>query len=162
MNRTPLALGSLLCAASLAVAAPAQAGEKGRFRGLAVLHDTEFTEIKLPEEHPAKSMMLGAIAGAIFNDERKPFLDKALYEVTWAGDGTGFSYCFKTFTAKDGGKVFARCEATGAGRGYDEGVVTLLGGTGRYAGIKGKGKYHFSDVAGKVHWDVVEFDYEIP
>jgi hypothetical protein len=140
----------------------AGAGEKGRFRGLAVLYDAQFAELKLPEGNPAKTMMQGELEGAVFNDERKPFLDKALYQVHWVGDGTGYGYCYKTFTTKDGDKVFARCESKGTGNGADEGSVTLVGGTGRYTGIRGKGSYRFSDIAGKVHWDHLEFDYEIP
>ena len=105
-----------------------------------------------PRPTRRSSVMQGELEGAIFNDERKGFLDKALYQVHWVGDGTGYSYCFKTFTVKDGDKVFARCESKGIVNGAEEGTVTLIGGTGRYNGIKGKGTYRFSDIAGKVHW----------
>jgi hypothetical protein len=156
------ATGGILAIVVALTSASAQAAEKGRFRGHAVLYDTQFLEIKTPEAHPAKSVMQGELEGAIFNDERKGFLDKALYQVHWVGDGTGYSYCFKTFTVKDGDKVFARCESKGMVNGAEEGTVTLIGGTGRYNGIKGKGSYRFTDIAGKVHWDLVEFDYETP
>jgi hypothetical protein len=40
--------------------------------------------------------------------------------------------------------------------------VTILGGTGKYAGIRGKGTFKFTTVSPVVNWDILEIDYEIP
>ena len=138
---------------------PANAGEKGKFRGLAVLVNTQFHQTKALDGHPGGAQMVGELDGVVFNDERQPFLDKAHYEVIWKGDATGSS-CFKTFTMPDG-KVFARCEGKPGATGY-EGIVVLMGGTGRYAGIKGKGTYSFTSVSPAAAWDVLVWEYEIP
>ena len=96
----------------------------------------------------------------MFNDERKAFLDKAHYIVQYVGDaGTLSGYCIKTFTMKDGDQVFARCDWKGQEGGGRH--VTMLGGTGKYAGIKGKGTFKFTN-APVVNWDILEIDYEIP
>jgi hypothetical protein len=152
----------MLCA-GLAVSAlspqPVAAAEKGKFRGLAALVNTQFQQTKALEGHPGGTQMIGEMDGVVFNDERQPVLDKAHYEVVWKGDATGGS-CFKTFTMPDG-KVFARCEGKPTATGF-EGIVVLMGGTGRYAGIKGKGNYYFTSVSPSAAWDVLVWEYEIP
>jgi len=40
--------------------------------------------------------------------------------------------------------------------------IWYLGGTGKYAGIKGKGTFKFFSVSPVVSWDLLEIDYEIP
>jgi hypothetical protein len=140
-------------------ASPAAAGEKGKFRGLAVLVNTNFQQVKALEGHPGGAQMTGQMDGLVFNDQRQPFLDKAHYEVIWKADSTGGS-CFKSFTTTDG-KVFARCEGHPTNNG-SEGSVILMGGTGRYAGIKGTGKFSLTNVSESVMWDVLEWEYEIP
>jgi hypothetical protein len=104
----------------------------------------------------------GEQEGLVFNDERKPFLDKAHYIVEYVGDaGTATGYCFKTFTMKDGDQVVARCDWRGQ-EGGSAGTVTILGGTGKYAGIRGKGTFKFTSVSPVVNWDILEIDYEFP
>jgi hypothetical protein len=138
---------------------PASAAEKGKFRGLAVLVNTQFQQTKALDGHPGGAQMIGEMDGVVFNDERQPFLDKAHYQVVWKGDATGGT-CFKTFAVPDG-KVFARCEGKPTATGF-EGIVVLMGGTGRYAGIKGKGNYYFTSVSPSAAWDVLVWEYEIP
>jgi len=151
-----LALGCLCAAAG----APALSGEKGHYTGLAVLNSTKFTELKSPEGHPGKSVMCGELEGLMFNDDKKPFLDKAHYIVQYVIDGNNWSSCNKTFTMKDGDKVFARCESRNTSSG--DGTLILVGGTGKYAGIRGSGTFKFRPASGAVNWDVLEIDYEIP
>jgi hypothetical protein len=158
---TSLLAGTVL-AGSLAGGATALAGEKGHFRGLAVLNNTKFNEVKAPEGHPYKAAWSGEQEGLVFNDERKPFLDKAHYVVQYVGDaGTVSGYCLKTFTMKDGDQLFARCDWRGQESG-SAGTVTILGGTGKYSGIKGTGTFKFTNVSPVVNWDILEIDYEIP
>lgn len=141
-------------------AAGAHAGEKGKFRGLAVLTNVQFQQIKASEGHPGGAVMIGEMDGVIFNDAKKPFLDKAYYHVVWKGDGRGDGECFKTFTMPGGDRLFARCEGKATDTGF-EGVVEVTGGTGAYAGARGRGSYKLTNVTERVMWDLLEWDYEL-
>ena len=139
--------------------------DKGVFKGHAVLESTQFVEVKAIEGHPMKSAMAGELDGLIFHNgggsALDQLLDKAHYHVAWVGDGTGSSYCMKTFTAKDGSKLFGRCEGKASPTG-STGTIVLIGGTGAFAGIKGKGKFNFVGVTDRVFWDDVEWTWETP
>jgi hypothetical protein len=151
--------------AFLAITATAVAGERGKFVGHAVLESTKFTENKALEGHPMKSAMSGELDGLIFhngsNSALDRMLDRAHYHVVWVGDGGGGGYCMKTFTTKEGHKLFARCDSKANPTGAS-GTVTLLGGTGPFTGIKGKGKFNFVGVTDRVSWDDIEWDWETP
>lgn len=157
------AVASVLLSAALL---PGQAvAEKGRFSGHCVLVSTKFTEVKAMEGHPMKSAMTGELDGLVFGNSGGSrldrMLDKAHYHVAWVGDGGGGGYCLKTFTTKEGHKLFARCDSQGTSTG-SAGVITLLGGTGPFAGIKGKGKFNFVTVTPAVAWDDIEWEWETP
>ncbi|MCW5622202.1 MAG: hypothetical protein KIS79_13935 [Burkholderiales bacterium] len=157
-------LGVLVAAATtLALSAfvDVQAAERGKFKGRSVLVSVQFHEINAPEGNPAKAVQIGELDGVLFNDTGKTFLDKAHYQVVWKGDGNGAGECFKTFT-DSAGKVFANCVGRTGDNGEEQGTITLVGGTGAYAGIKGKGVYKLKMVSERAMWDVIEFDYEIP
>ena len=51
---------------------PAQAGERGKFVGHAVLEVTKFTEYKAIEGHPMKSAMAGELDGLILSSAELP------------------------------------------------------------------------------------------
>jgi hypothetical protein len=159
-----LSLG-LVAAALVALSLSASAGDKGRFQGHAVLEVTKFTEYKTMEGHPMKSAMLGEMDGLIFNNGGTAALDRMLerahYHVVFVGDGGGGGYCMKTFTTKEGHKLFARCDSKATPKG-GAGTVTLLGGTGPFTGIKGKGKFNVEFVTERVSWDDLEWEWEIP
>lgn len=143
----------------------ASAGERGKFTGHAVLNSTKFTEYKAMDGHPMKSVMAGELDGLMFHNGGGGSLDKLMdrshYHVVWVGDATGGGYCLKTFTTKDGHKLFARCESKATPTG-SAGTVTLLGGTGPFTGIKGKGKFNFVGVTSVVNWDDMEWEWETP
>ena len=165
MNRIRKRLLWLAAGALLTVSATAMAGERGKFQGHAVLESTKFTEYKALEGHPMKSAMAGELDGLIFsnggNSAMDRMLDRAHYHVVWVGDGGGGGYCMKTFTTKEGHKLFARCDSKASATG-STGIVTLLGGTGPFNGIKGKGKFNFVGVTDRVSWDDIEWDWETP
>ena len=165
MNRIRKRLLWLAAGALLTVSATAMAGERGKFQGHAVLESTKFTEYKALEGHPMKSAMAGELDGLIFsnggNSAMDRMLDRAHYHVVWVGDGGGGGYCMKTFTTKEGHKLFARCDSKASATG-STGIVTLLGGTGPFSGIKGKGKFNFVGVTDRVSWDDIEWDWETP
>jgi hypothetical protein len=89
-------------------------------------------------------------------------LDRAHYHVVWVGDGAGSGYCMKTFTTKEGYKLYARCDWKGGTEKGSSGIVTLLGATGPFNGIRGKGKYNFVGVTDRVFWDDIEWEWETP
>ena len=153
------------CVGMLATAGSVSAGERGKFSGHAVLNSMKFTEYKALDGHPMKSAMAGELDGLIFHDGGGAAIDRMLdhahYHVVWVGDGGGGGYCIKTFTTREGHKLFARCDSKATATG-SAGVVTLLGGTGPFAGIKGKGRFHFVGVAPVVSSDDIEWDWETP
>ena len=163
MYRIRCAVVALL--AVLLTAPMIAAADKGHFQGHAVLESTKFTEYKTMDGHPMKSAMAGELDGLIFltgsGSTLDKMLDRAHYHVVWVGDGTGGGYCMKTFTAKDGSKLFARCDSKASPTG-SVGTVTLLGGTGPFNGIKGKGKFNYVGVTDRVAWDDIEWDWETP
>ncbi len=61
----------------------------------------------------------------------------------------------------DGHKLHARCESRATPTG-SAGTVLLLGGTGPFNGIKGKGKFNFVGVTDRVFWDDIEWEWETP
>ena len=154
------------CALLLAVSGTVFAGERGKFEGHSVLVVTKFNEFKAPEGHPYKAALSGEVDGLLFHNgggsKLDKMLDRAHYIVQFVGDaGTGTSYCMKTFTTTEGHKLFARCDGKNNDKGAT-GTVTLLGGTGPFAGIKGKGKFNFVGVTDRVSWDDIEWDWETP
>lgn len=166
MSQRLVKLGAVLAGATLlAGAGVATAGEKGKFVGHAVLNSTKFTEYKAQDGHPMKSAMAGELDGLMFHNGGGAgldrMMDRAHYHVVWVGDGAGGGYCMKTFTTKEGHKLFARCESKANAQGAT-GTVILLGGTGPFTGIKGKGKFNFVGVTSVVNWDDMEWEWETP
>jgi hypothetical protein len=142
------------------------AAEKGHFQGHAVFNTTKFNEIKTPEGHPYKAGWLGEHEGLIFHNggggRLDKLLDRAHYIIQFVGDaGTASGYCMKTFTTTEGHKLFARCDWKLNDKG-SSGSVTLLGGTGPFTGIKGKGKFNHGSVTPVVSWDDIEWDWATP
>jgi hypothetical protein len=147
-------------AAVLAAPVASTAGERGKFQGLAVLTHVGFQQITTPEGHPGGAVMIGEMDGLVFNNARGAWLDKAHYQVMWKGDGAGTGECLKTFTMPDG-KLFAKCAGKATATGW-EGTIELLGGTGAYAGVKGRGTYRLTNVSERVMWDLLDWDWEKP
>jgi len=156
---------ALVASALITLPSLALAGEKGKFQGHAVLEVTKYTEYKTMEGHPMKSALAGEMDGLIFSNGStamlNQMLERAHYQVVFVGDGGGGGYCMKTFTTKEGHKLFARCESKATPKG-GAGTVTLLGGTGPFAGIKGKGKFNVEFVTERVSWDDIEWEWETP
>ena len=156
---------ALVAAALIASPLSAVAGDKGKFEGHAVLEVTKYTEYKAMEGHPMKSVSMGEMDGLMFYNggtvALNRMLERAHYHVVFVGDGGGGGYCLKTFTTAEGHKLFARCESKATAKG-GAGTVTLLGGTGPFAGIKGKGKFNVVFVTDRVSWDDMEWEWETP
>jgi hypothetical protein len=157
-------LSIVLLGGTAILALPAQA-DRGKFAGHSVLNNTKFHEIKTPEGHPYKSAWMGEQEGLLFHNggggKLDRMLDRAHYIVQYVGDATTGGYCMKTFTTSEGHKLFARCDYKDNDKG-SSGTVTLLGGTGPFTGIKGKGKFNFVTVNPVVNWDDIEWEWETP
>lgn len=166
--QTRIRRATAVLAGILAVAAgiPAIAGESGRFQGHAVLLNMKYAEMKTADGHPYKAAFTGEQEGVIFHNgggsALDRMLDRAHYLVQYVGDaGTNSGYCMKTFTTKEKHRLYARCDWKGNETG-STGSVTVLGGTGPFAGIKGKGKFNFVGVTDRVYWDDIEWNWELP
>ena len=157
---------ALITAVVVTLPLSASAGEKGKFQGHASFNTTKFNEIKTPDGHPYKAAWSGEQEGLIFHNgggnRLDKMLDRAHYIIQFVGDaGTGSGYCMKTFTTSEGHKLYARCDWKLNDKG-SSGSVTLLGGTGPFSGIKGKGKFNVVGVSPVVSWDDIEWDWETP
>lgn len=163
-HRTDLgrSAGLLLAAVALGFGTAAEAGEKGRFKGHAALVVTKNETIKVKEqpEHVIYQMQED---GVMFNDAGSGLLDKARYQVIYMSDTGGMvSGGYKTFTAADGSRVYAKFADTAANPPVYKGTWEFIGGSGKYAGIRGKGVWTYTSIAEGVAWDVFEGDYELP
>jgi hypothetical protein len=69
---------------------------------------------------------------------------------------------YKTFTADDGSQVFAKYKVIGGSRPTFNGEWTFVGGTKKYKGISGNGKFTVTWVSDTAAWDLLEGDYTIP
>lgn len=159
-----MALRSFAAAAFglLALSSSAWAGESGNWRGLGVLVDTTVATATLADKQD-HLLLLGESDGVVFNDNGDAFLHNARYQVGWMYDTEGMvSGGYKTFTIDEQSKVFGKYEVTEATGAVYKGTWEFTGGTGRFAGITGQGKFTFTTVAEGVGWDLLEGSYEIP
>ena len=151
------AIVTLMLAANL----PASADDSGHWRGLAALVVTDQKTAKIDDraDHVAS---ISEQDGAIHNADGKSFLDKARYQVVSMFDAGVFGGGYKTFTEADGSKVFAKYTVTEFKPPEVNGTFEFTGGTGKYQGITGNGKFHYVRVSDKAAWDELVGDYKIP
>ena len=154
-------IGSLAFVALLTMSFPAAAQETGHWHGLAALVSTDQKIFKL-DDQSNHVVIVNDEDGAIHNADGKPFLDKARYQVLALTDSAVGTRGYKTFTETDGTKVFATFTATEFKPPVVNGTIEFTGGTGKYAGITGKGTYHLVNVSDKAAWDELIADYTIP
>ena len=145
----------------LAANLPAAAQETGHLHGLATLVFTEQMMVKL-DDQPNHVVLMIKEDGAVYNADGKPFLDKAHYQVVALSDSAVGRHGYKTFTEADGTKVFGTFTVTEFKPPVINGTVEFTGGTGKYAGITGKGTFHLVSVGDKAATDELNVDYTIP
>jgi hypothetical protein len=140
----------------------ALAGEKVKFRDNLVVMKWEQIEVGDREGH---TIALYQAKGIISNSEGKPFLDR--WAITDSGlmdsdskanSGTGHGH--EVLTDRDGDKIFIKWEVTtGAGiRGTHE----IVGGTGKWQGIRGKGTCSADLLSPVQYYSDAEMDIEFP
>ncbi|MDE5454129.1 hypothetical protein GWE18_14970 [Bradyrhizobium sp. CSA112] len=151
----------VLALAAPAAAIPAAAEEAGQWFGRAVLVTLSSKSVKV-EDRADHTVSVTEFDGAVFNADGKPFLDKARYQVVDLTDAGTSSGGHKTFTEADGSKVFAKYVLKDAKPKEFRGTFEFTGGTGKYAGITGRGEYHVVQVSDTALWDELRGEYKIP
>ena len=140
---------------------PGRGEEAGQWFGRAVLVTLSNKSVKL-EDRANHTVSVTEFDGAVFNADGKPFLDKARYQVVDLTDAGTSSGGHKTFTEADGSKVFAKYVLKDAKPTEFRGTFEFTGGTGKYAGITGRGEYHVVLVSDTALWDELRGEYKIP
>jgi hypothetical protein len=140
---------------------PAVAEEAGQWHGKGVLVVIEKTSMKV-EDRANHTVAATEYDGAVFNDEGKPFLDKARYQVVAVNDAGVLRVGYNTFTDADGAKVFAKYSVTESKPPEHHGTLEFTGGTGKYEGITGSGTFRIVYISDRVGWDELSAEYTIP
>jgi hypothetical protein len=151
----------VLALAVPAATVPAVAEETGQWFGRAVLVTLSSKTVKL-EDRADHAVSVTEYDGAVFNADGKPFLDKARYQVVNLTDAGTSGGGYKTFTEADGSKVFAKYVLKEAKPPEFRGSFEFTGGTGKYAGITGRGDYHVVAISDTALWDELRGEYKIP
>jgi hypothetical protein len=151
------ALALMLAGSSL----PAVAEEAGQWHGKGVLVIIDKTSVKV-EDRPNHTVAITEYDGVIYNEDGKPFLDKARYQVVTLNDTAVSRGGYKTFTAADGSKAFAKYSLTESNPPEYRGTFEFTGGTGKYEGITGNGTFHITYVTDRVGYDELSGEYRIP
>ena len=140
----------------------ANAEESGHWKGRGVLVVTNTLVVKVADSS-AHQVSLTETEGVIFDEGGQSFLRNARYQVVGLNDSGGMvSGGYKTFTADDGSQVFAKYKVLGGSQPTFNGEWTFVGGTKKYKGISGNGKFTVTWVSDTAAWDLLEGDYTIP
>ena len=150
------------------LAADAVAGEK--FKGRTVWYTIKWEPINVPGEEK-HLVSVNESKGISSNTEGKSFGEGAVERGVGVWDidlktETGFCQGYQESTDRDGDKVYFRQEGRRVkgklwGSQY-EGKWTILRGTGKYEGIKGKGTYSLYNIAPMQAYTDWEMDVELP
>jgi hypothetical protein len=137
------------------------AEEAGQWHGKGVLVVVDKTSMKV-EDRANHTVAVTEYDGAIYNDEGKPFLDRARYQVVALNDSGVMRNGYKTFTDADGSKVFAKYSVTESKPPEHRGTIEFTGGTGKYEGITGSGTLRIVYISDRVGLDELSAEYTIP
>jgi hypothetical protein len=156
-------LGGAVIALLLAAASglPASAEEASQWRGKGILVVVDKLSMKV-EDRANHTVAATEFDGAVFNDEGKPFLDKARYQVVAVNDAGVLRVGYNTFTDADGAKVFAKYTVTESKAPEHLGTIEFTGGTGKYEGITGGGTFRLVYISDRVGWNEFSAEYMIP
>ncbi len=108
----------------------------------------------------------GMVTGATFNDKGAGplHLGPANCSYTFiAIEGNGKTKGFCTFSDADGDRIFTDFTGTTAPDGQGNGINEIIGGTGKYQGIQGKGPWKCKYMGGNGELQCAQsFDYRLP
>lgn len=139
----------------------AVADETGQWHGKGVLVVIDKTSMKV-EDRENHSVVGTEYDGAVFNDEGKPFLDKARYQVVAMNDTGVLRIGYNIFTETDGSKIFAKYNVTASKPPEHHGTLEFTGGTGKYEGITGGGTFRLVYISDRVGWNEFTAEYTLP
>jgi hypothetical protein len=145
---------------ALGLASPAFA-EEGDWHGKSVLVNVDRTSKQLADR-ANHAVAIYEWDGAVYNSDNQAFLDKAQYQVVGLVDTGVQAGGYKTFTAADGSKVFAKYAVTQPSPRGADGKFEFTGGTGKYEGITGTGTFHFVMLTDRTAVDELTGHYSIP
>jgi hypothetical protein len=139
---------TVMAFAVAALSTPGSAAENQRFYSSTKLVDVAFEEVKAPGNTGTKVYrgMMRGFAG----EEATANLKGAQHQKSWTGlfpkDGEAKTFGYDAFTMSDGSFLLISFEGqpsskSADGNGY--GTWILSGGTGRFEGAKGEGKYTY-------------------
>jgi hypothetical protein len=140
---------------------PAVAEEGGQWRGKGVLVVVDKLSMKV-EDRANHTVAATEFDGLVFNEEGKPFLDKARYQIVAMNDAGVLRAGYNIFTDSEGAKVFAKYTVTESKPPEHNGTFELTGGTGKYEGITGTGTFRIVYINDRVGWNEFSADYAIP
>jgi hypothetical protein len=108
----------------------------------------------------------GMVTGATFNDKGEGPLHLGPANCSYAffaveGDAKNMGFC--TFGDADGDRIFAQFTGAGTPNGEASGTNEMTGGTGKYAGIQGKGLWKCKGVGTNGEYQCVQqLNYRLP
>jgi hypothetical protein len=153
---------ALALVAVLGISSSTNAAETGHWKGRGVLVVTNAPMVKVGDSSDHQVSLIES-DGIIFDEGGQSFLPNARYQVVGLNDSGGMvSGGYKTFTTDDGSQVFAKYKVIGGSRPTFNGEWTFVGGTKKYKGISGNGKFTVTWVSDTAAWDLLEGDYTIP
>jgi hypothetical protein len=170
MMRTKFSRYFFVCLATivfvLGTAGQTWAGEKGKWRARDALVAVKSKTVPIADQKD-HYVYFGEWDGVIFTEGEGTFLQNARYQLVDIVDSAGAvvpggEVGYKTFTAAAGGQVFAKYHATEPAAPVFKGKWEFIGGTGKYAGIKGDGTFTYHSITEDTGWDVLEGEDEIP
>jgi hypothetical protein len=109
----------------------------------------------------------GVLTGVTFNDKGSGPLHQGpatCSYIYFAVEGHGKSKIYCAFGDADGDRIFTECNnAAGTPDGWAGGTNEIIGGTGKYNGIQGKGpwKTKYPSRNGE-SWSTQQLDYRLP
>ena len=157
MNAKAGCIGVVAIAVILALGASAEAQlpKQGKYRGMFGVQGAG-TVHELDKDHV---FFVGEFSGVFFNDVANGFMDKTSVVCPGVNDiAKGVSlanhgYCI--VTDKDGDKAYLVWKGEGTGPNVGGGDSQWMGGTGKFAGIKGGHTYQYNGIADTPRYWVV-------
>ncbi len=156
-------LTALVFVLVVGVTAEAQLPKQGKYRGMFGVQGSG-TAHEIEKGH---IFFVGDFSGVFFNEVAGGFIDKTSVTCPGVNDiVSGVSignhgYC--VVTDKDGDKAFIVWKGKGTEPNVGGGDAQWIGGTGKFAGVKGGHTYQYNGIADTPrYWVVWEGEYQLP
>ncbi|MFH0871303.1 MAG: hypothetical protein V1878_02250 [bacterium] len=163
-----MAFVALIALVGMAIVGDAVAGEK--VKGRTAFYTVKWETVNVPEEE-GLLMALAESRGITSNKEGKTFADGWVSRSVGLLDinvktGLGSGHWYEEVTDRDGDKLYYRSEGKRMkGKlwaSYWEGEYTIVRGTGKWEGIKGRGNWSMYPTAPMQSYTDWEMEVELP